>query len=249
MILITGASSGIGLATAEIFAQQKRNLYLLARREDRLAQVAKDLSARFGVTVLFHPLDISDAKAVDSWYQKNKQQLLQIEVLVNNAGLALGSGPFQEGRPEDWEIVLQTNVMGLLRMSRLVVGPMIENRKGHIVNLGSVAGHYTYPNGTVYCASKFAVKALNEGMRLDLNGTGIRVTAISPGMVETEFSLVRFGDPEKAKKVYQGLQPLTAGDIAETIAWAVNRPAHVNIQDIVIYPTDQASPTVVTRRP
>ena len=248
MILITGASSGIGKATAEIFAKQKCNLHLIARREDRLKKLAGQLHEQYGVDVSYSALDLRSKTAIEKWANEHQALLPTIEVLINNAGLAKGSAPIHQGNPEDWEMMIQTNIMGLLRITRVILPHMVAKKSGHVVNLGSVAGHYTYPNGAVYCSSKFAVRALNEGMRLDLNGTGVRVTAIDPGMVETEFSLVRLDDAEKAKAVYAGMKPLVAMDIAETISWCVNRPPHVNIQEVIMYPTDQASPMVVSRK-
>jgi NADP-dependent 3-hydroxy acid dehydrogenase YdfG len=244
MILITGASSGIGEACAEIFAESKRDLILIARRKDRLERLARRLST---VRCQTFELDVSDREAVLAFARSQASLLGQVEVLVNNAGLARGFDAFQSANLDDWDEMIGTNLNGLLYLTREIVPRMVEKKRGHIVNLGSVAGRWIYPKGHVYCATKRAVSALTEGLRLDLLGTGVRVSEISPGMVETEFSLVRFRDEKKAEAVYAGMQPLTARDVAETIAWCVNRPAHVNVQEIILYPTAQASPTTVAR--
>ena len=190
----------------------------------------------------------ADREAVAAFAKNHAALLSRLTVFVNNAGLAKGLSTFQEGNPEDWDVTIDTNVKGFLYMAHAILPFFLKKGDGHVVNLGSVAGHLVYPKGNVYCASKHAVKALNEAMRIDMNGSGIRVTAVSPGMVETEFSEVRLGDKEKAKAIYAGMRPLKPQDIADAIVWSVNRPKHVNIQEIVIYPTDQASPTLVTRR-
>jgi NADP-dependent 3-hydroxy acid dehydrogenase YdfG len=234
-VLVTGASSGIGLATAELFAEKGHELTLVARRADRLGEIASRLKARAV------PLDVSDRGAVESasWGE--------IDVLVNAAGLARGLSPVHEDDPRDWDEMLDTNVKGLLAVTRAVLPGMIARRRGHVVNLGSVAGYWVYPKGAVYCASKYAVRAISEGLRMDVHGTGVRVTEISPGMVETEFSAVRLRDSERAKAVYSGMKPLTARDIAETILWCVERPAHVNIQELIVFPTQQSGVGLVDR--
>ncbi len=248
MILITGASSGIGEATARAFAHAGKSLVLLARREDRLKQIATELRKQHpGIEVHTLTGDVTDRTAISRIFEREASTLSRITVLLNNAGLARGLAPLQSGRPEDWDEMIDTNIKGLLNITHAVLPLFLKNREGHIVNLGSVAGHFTYPNGNVYCATKYAVRALTESLRLDLHGTGIRVTEISPGMVETEFSQVRLGDAEKARAVYQGMTPLTASDIADTVVWATSRPRHVNIQEIIVYPVDQASPTLVAR--
>jgi hypothetical protein len=248
MILITGATAGIGEATARIFAENGRDLFLVGRRRDRLEALSDELKQNYKVRVHTYALDVSRADEVRSFSQAAASLLSETQVLVNNAGLAKGVQPIQEIDSSAWDAMIDTNIKGLLAMSREVLPHFIKRGDGHIVNLGSVAGFYTYPKGNVYCATKAAVKALTEGMRMDLLGTGVRVTEISPGMVETEFSVVRLGDAERAKSVYQGMTPLTARDIAETIYWCVSRPRHVNIQEVILYPTDQASPTLVHRR-
>jgi hypothetical protein len=248
MILITGASSGIGEATALAFAREKRDLLLVARRNDRLERLALKLKKEHGIRCETSRLDVSDAGAVVRFAESHRECLGEIDVLVNSAGLARGMDFFQDGKLEDWEEMIGANLRGLLYVTRQVLPEMVKKGRGHIVNMGSVAGRWVYPKGNVYSATKRAVSALTEGLRMDLSGTGIRVTEISPGMVETEFSRVRLRDPARAKTVYQGMTPLSPADIAEAIVWCVNRPAHVNIQEVVLYPTAQASPTLVSRR-
>lgn len=248
MILITGATAGIGEATARIFAQEGENLLLVGRRRDRLETLSSELTKAHKIQVHTFALDVRRASDVQAFARSAKPLLERVTVLLNNAGLAKGLHPIQEMDHSMWDPMIDTNIKGLLAMTREVLPYFIQKGDGHIVNLGSIAGHFTYPKGNVYSATKFAVHALTESMRLDLSGTGIRVSEISPGMVETEFSKVRLGDEAKAKAVYAGMTPLTAQDIAETILWCVRRPKHVNIQEVVIYPTDQASATVVHRR-
>ena len=246
-VCITGASSGIGEACARAFAASGYCLILLARRAEQLEKLAQELGAQ--VEVHTFALDVRDLSSIEAWAKTHVLLLDEVDVLVNNAGLALGREPFFDENPKDWDVMIDTNIKGLLYMTRTLLPAMIARHRGHVVNLGSVAGYWTYPNGAVYAATKYAVRALNESLRLDLNGTGVRVTAISPGMVETEFSQVRFrGDEEKAKAVYQGMTPLTPQDIAECVVWSCERPAHVNIQEMIVFPTDQASVTLVSRR-
>lgn len=249
MILITGASAGIGEATAHAFAKSGRELIVTARRGDRLQALASRLQSETPAKVSHFVLDVRDPAQIDRFVSSQGQLLERLTVLVNNAGLARGIAPLQTGNPQDWDEMIDTNLKGLLRMTRAILPFFLQKKSGHIVNLGSVAGRYTYPGGNVYCATKWAVRALNESLRLDLNGTGIRVTEISPGLVETEFSQVRLKDEAKAKAVYQGMTPLRAADVAQAIVWAVDQPRHVNIQEIVMYPTDQASPGLVHREP
>lgn len=247
-VFITGASSGIGEACAWEFARAGKDLILMARREERLSALAESIQARHSVKVGMCPLDVRDRVGLQHWVAENASLVDGIDVLVNNAGLARGLESLPKGKFEDWDVMIDTNVKGLLYVTRSLMAAIVANR-GHIVNLGSVAGRYTYPNGNVYCATKYAVRALNEAMRLDLHGTGVRVTEIAPGMVETEFSEVRFnGDRERAKSVYAGMQPLTAQDIAETVRWCVDRPKHVDIQEVVIFPVDQSGVGLVNRR-
>jgi NADP-dependent 3-hydroxy acid dehydrogenase YdfG len=239
--LITGASAGIGEATAFSLASQGYHLILVARRKEKLEKLKKRIEKVSKSKVAIAAADLQDPKAIDRLIKAQKKNLKDLEILINNAGLARGSDKFQEANTADWDEMIDTNVKGLLYLTRAVLPFLLANKKGHIVNLGSVAGRWVYPGGSVYCASKFAVRAISEGLRLDLLGKNIRVTNIEPGMVHTEFSLVRFRSKEKAEQVYAGMKPLTAADIAETIAWVLNRPEHVNIQELVIYPTDQAS--------
>jgi NADP-dependent 3-hydroxy acid dehydrogenase YdfG len=249
LVLITGATSGIGKSTAQLFAKNGHDLIITGRREDRLKEIKTQLETAFKIKVTTLCFDIRKLSEVENAISTLSSENKKIDVLVNNAGLAAGLGPIQSGNIDHWERMIDTNVKGLLYISRSISNLMIENKKGHIINIGSIAGKEVYANGNVYCATKHAVDALNKAMRIDLLPHNIKVTAINPGMVETEFSIVRFdGDSDKAKKVYEGLQPLTPEDIAETIYWAANRPAHVNINDIIITPTVQATATNVIRK-
>ncbi|MFC4220801.1 SDR family NAD(P)-dependent oxidoreductase [Flagellimonas marina] len=245
--LITGATSGIGKATAEIFAKQGINLVLCGRRKERL----DELKATLGKTVKVETLsfDVRDREAVFASIESLPKEFKSIDILINNAGNAHGLHPIDKGSLDDWDAMMDINVKGLLYVTKAVLPQMVERKAGHIINVGSIAGKEVYPNGNVYCASKYAVDALNQGMRIDLNAHGIRVGAVNPGMVETEFSDVRFkGDTDRADKVYQGLQPLVAADIADVILFVVTRPYHVNIADLMILPTAQASCTVVNKK-
>jgi serine 3-dehydrogenase len=241
-VLITGASSGIGAATAHAFAREKCNLLLAARRRDRIDQLARHLADKYAITAQAITLDVTKQKDVDAALGSLSTAWEQIDILVNNAGLSRGLTNLQEGDIGDWEEMIDTNIKGLLYVTRSILPGMVKRNKGHIINIGSIAGHQLYPAGNVYCATKFAVKALSEGLRLDLLGTGVRVTSVDPGMVQTEFSQVRFhGDTERAAAVYQGLQPLSADDVAEVILFCATRPPHVDVADIIVMPTDQAS--------
>ncbi len=243
---ITGATSGIGEATARLLAKNSFDLILCGRRQDRLSALAKEIASLVKVTTL--SFDVRDQKEVAAAIQSLPKEWRKIDVLVNNAGNAHGMSSIQNGSIEDWDAMMDINVKGLLYVSKEIMPWMIDNRSGHIVNIGSIAGKEVYPNGNVYCASKFAVDAITQGMRIDLNTHGIKVTGIRPGMVETEFALVRFkGDEEKAKNVYKGMQPLVADDIADLILFAVTRPAHVMLADMIVFPTAQASATLVKR--
>lgn len=245
VVLVTGASSGIGLACAEAFARAGARLLLAARRTDRLEALAARLPADVHVVAL----DVRDRAAVDAAVAGLDPSWAAIDVLVNSAGLAAGFAPLPGGDPDDWDRMLDTNVKGLLAVTRAVVPGMVARGRGHVVNLGSIAGHETYPDGAVYCASKAAVDRITQGLRLDLLGTGVRVSTVDPGMVETEFSVVRFhGDADRADQVYTGMTPLTADDVAETIVWVADRPAHVQVAEVILLPTDQASATRVARR-
>jgi len=239
---ITGASAGIGAATASILAQNGYNLLLAARRLDRLETLATELQVQYGVRVHTFALDVRNRAEVSAQLNALPAEWQNIHVLVNNAGLSQGLDAFHEANLDDWDTMIDTNVKGLLYVSRLVSEWMVARKTGHIINIGSIAGKETYANGNVYCATKHAVDSLNKAMRIDLLPHGIRVTGIHPGAVETEFSAVRFkGDIERAKKVYDGFEPLIAQDIAEAIWFAVSRPAHVTINDMVIMPTAQAN--------
>tara|TARA_B100000795_G_scaffold261914_1_gene239217 strand:+ start:420 stop:1181 length:762 start_codon:yes stop_codon:yes gene_type:complete len=245
--LITGASSGIGKATAKIFAKNGIDLILCGRRQNRLDELEKELSSFCKIHTL--NFDVRDKEAVFLKINELPEAFSEIDILINNAGNAHGLDTFQDGNIEDWEAMIDINVKGLLYVSKAVLPKMLEREKGHIINIGSTAGKEVYPKGNVYCASKHAVDAINQGMRIDLNGKGIKVGAINPGMVATEFSEVRFkGDVEKASKVYQGFTPLQANDIAEIIWFTVTRPAHVNIADLTVMALDQASSTIVNKK-
>ncbi len=247
--VVTGATSGIGKAVSLLFASKGYDLIITGRREERLSALKEEINNRFKVKVLTLNFDVRKLEEVEKAIASLPTEWQKIQVLVNNAGLAVGLGPIQEGVVDDWERMVTTNVLGLLYITRHLTPLMIKNGGGHIVNIGSIAGKEVYANGAVYCASKHAVDALNKGMRIDLLPHNIKVTGIHPGMVETEFSIVRFkGDEQRAKNVYHGLQPLTAEDIADTIYWAVSRPAHVNISDIVLTPAAQANATTVVRK-
>jgi 3-hydroxy acid dehydrogenase / malonic semialdehyde reductase len=242
IVFITGASSGIGAATALAFAAEGARLLLAARRSEKLAEVAQLALGRGAASVHSFELDVRHHNAVQGAIDGLPPEWAEIEVLVNNAGLSRGLEKLYAGKIEDWDQMIDTNVKGLLYVSRAVVPGMVARDRGHIVNLGSTAADITYPNGAVYCASKAAERAINDGLREDLLGTAVRVTSIDPGMVETDFSLVRFhGDQERAAKVYQGLTPLTPEDVADAIVWAAGRPAHVNIARVSMTSIHQAN--------
>jgi len=246
--LITGASSGIGAACARAFAAEGAHVILAARRGERTQAAAKQLSAEFNIEALPVPLDVRDQAQVTQVLGNLPVRWAAIDILLNNAGLSRGLNKLHEGLISDWDEMIDTNIKGLLYVIRAVVPGMVARGRGHVINIGSIAGHEIYPNGNVYCATKSAVDTLTKGLRLDLVGTGLRVTSVDPGMVETEFSLVRFhGDAERAAKVYQGFQPLTAEDIAETVLWCATRPPHVQIHDILLTATAQASATLTHR--
>jgi 3-hydroxy acid dehydrogenase/malonic semialdehyde reductase len=246
--LITGASSGIGEACAELFANERYDLVLTGRRLDRLENLAKKLNTKYDVDVTVSSFDVRNRDEVLSSLEGLPSKWKKVNVLINNAGLSQGLDPIQNGSLDDWDTMIDTNIKGLLYVSKVVSNWMINNKFGHIINIGSIAGKEVYPNGNVYCATKHAVDALNKAMRIDLLPYGIKVTAIHPGAVETEFSEVRFkGDKERAKKVYDGFEPLVAVDIAETIWFVVSRPAHVNINEMIVMPTAQAAATIIFR--
>ncbi|RMF73208.1 MAG: SDR family NAD(P)-dependent oxidoreductase [Acidobacteria bacterium] len=247
---VTGASSGIGAATARALAGAGARLVLCARRVERVEELARAIEADGGGPCRVLALDVRDRDAVRAAVDGLAGTGFEaIDILVNNAGLAAGLDPLQEGDFGNWDRMLDTNVKGLLNVTRLVVPGMIARGGGHVVNIGSIAGREVYPAGNVYCASKHAVRALNRALRIDTLGKNIRVTSVDPGLVETEFALVRFdGDADRAKAVYRGMQPLTAADVADAVLWAVTRPAHVNVEEILLMPTDQASSVHVHRR-
>lgn len=245
VVFVTGASSGIGEATAKAFARVGARLVLAARRIERLERLAK----RLRVPTHVIELDVRDRAAVHDAVAAIPKRFAAIDVLVNNAGLSRGLEPLQQGSEDNWDVMIDTNVKGLLYVTRAVLPGMVERGRGHVIQLGSIAGHEIYPRGNVYCATKAAVRALNKAMRMDLLGSGIRVTSIDPGLVPTEFSLVRFhGESSRAAKVYEGTRPLSAADVADAVVWCATRPAHVNVETMVLMPTDQAAATMVHRR-
>ncbi|MGC4022242.1 MAG: SDR family NAD(P)-dependent oxidoreductase [Cyclobacteriaceae bacterium] len=244
--LITGATSGIGEAAARLLSKNNFDLILCGRRKERLESLSKELSSVTKITTL--SFDVSNQEEVSRAIQSLPAFWKNIDVLVNNAGNAHGLSPIQSGDLADWNMMIDINVKGLLYVSKEIMNGMIERKSGHIINIGSIAGKEVYPNGNVYCASKSAVDSITQGMRFDLNPFGIKVTGINPGLVETEFSMVRFkGDSERAKNTYKGMQPLVANDIAELILFALTRPAHVVLADMLVLPVAQASATVVKR--
>jgi serine 3-dehydrogenase len=248
IVFVTGASAGIGESTARAFAALGAKVLMCGRRAEKLEELAAALAREHGVPAHAFGLDVRDQAAVDKAVAGLPDEWRPVEVLVNNAGLSRGLDKLPNGLVSDWEEMIDTNVKGLLYVTRAVLPGMIERGRGHVINVGSIAGHEVYPAGNVYCATKFAVRALTQGLRLDLNGTPIRVTEVSPGMVETEFSLVRFhGDAERAAKVYKGLTPLGPDDIADAVVWCATRPLHVNVSEVVVMPVAQASTTLVHR--
>jgi NADP-dependent 3-hydroxy acid dehydrogenase YdfG len=248
IVLITGATSGIGLSCAHKFAENGDHLILTGRNEKRLAEIGKELEAK-GTKVMILAFDVRDAEKAKEHIGNLPEQWRDIDVLVNNAGLALGLEPEYEGDPDDWSTMIDTNIKGLLTMTRLVVPGMVERNSGHIINVGSVAGDAAYAGGNVYCATKAAVKALSDGLRIDVANTAIRVTNLKPGLVETNFSNVRFhGDTDRAANVYKGIVPLTGDDIADVAVYAANAPAHVQIAEVLILATHQASGSVIVRK-
>jgi 3-hydroxy acid dehydrogenase/malonic semialdehyde reductase len=248
-VFITGASSGIGKACAEAFAKQKANLILTARRIEKLNKLAKKLSGETGVKVKCIELDVRDKKKVYEVASSLDGEWENIDILINNAGLAKGFDKIYEGKTDDWEEMIDTNIKGLLYVTRQLLPLMVARGEGHIINIGSLAGHEVYPYGNVYAATKFAVNALSRSIRLDVIDKGIKVSSVDPGLVETDFSIVRFsGDEERAKNVYSGIEPLTAEDIAEAVLFCADRPAHVNINEVILTPVAQASATLVHRK-
>lgn len=249
IVCITGASSGIGRACADEFAKLKCNLLLLARRKERLKELADHLTHLHHVRVHTEQLDVRNNADVERTFASLPSDWKRIDILLNNAGLSRGLDKLHDGKIQDWEEMIDTNVKGLLFVTRAVLPGMVERNSGHIINIGSIAGHQTYPMGNVYCASKFAVTGLTRGMKMDLLGTAIRVSSVDPGLVETEFSKVRYhGDTERASKTYLGMTPLRPEDVAEIVVFCATRPAHVNIGELLVTPTDQATVSMVHRR-
>ena len=248
IVLITGATSGIGLGCARKFAENGDKVILTGRNEQRLTEIRKELTDQ-GAEVLTLAFDVRDREKAKKYIDDLPEEWKQIDVLVNNAGLALGLEPEYEGNLDDWETMIDTNIKGLLLMTRLIVPGMVERNSGHIINIGSVAGDAAYAGGNVYCATKAAVKALTEGLRIDVANTAIRVTNLKPGLVETNFSNIRFhGDTERASKLYTGIKPLTGDDIADVAVYAANAPEHVQIAEVLILATHQASGSVIVRK-
>ena len=244
--LITGASAGIGKAIAQQLAELKVNLILTGRRADKLQELKVGLEKQYGITCQTLVFDIRRLNEIEKALQQI--DLNSIDILVNNAGLAVGVDPIHKAAIDDWERMIDTNIKGLLYMSRLITPVMAAKKSGHVLNLGSIAGHEAYPGGVVYNATKFAVTGINKAMKMDLHGTGVRVSMISPGLVNTEFSTIRFkGNSERADSVYKGIEPLIADDIAEIAVFILNRPAHVDILDTIVYPTAQSAATMVYR--
>ncbi|MGI9625632.1 MAG: SDR family NAD(P)-dependent oxidoreductase [Longimicrobiales bacterium] len=251
-VVIAGATAGIGRACATVLAAQGANLVLLARREERLKELLPELKEAQeeagSAFVRIFPLDVRDREGVTRFVKFLEDEGIEPDVLVNNAGLARGLDTLQEGKHEDWDDMIDTNIKGLLNMSRALLPGMVQRNRGHVVNIGSIAGHIVYPKGNVYNATKFAVKALTEAMSIDLVGTAVRVSSVDPGLVETEFSLVRFrGDADRAEKVYQGIDSLHPEDIADAVSYVINTPPHVNVLNMLVMPTVQRSPYVVDR--
>ena len=249
IVFITGASSGIGKACAELFAKEKANLILAARRVKRIKTLAKKLEKESGIKTKCVKLDVRDFHQVKKVINSLENNWKKIDILINNAGLSRGLDKIYEGKKEDWDEMIDTNIKGLAYVTRHVVPLMVKRKKGHVINIGSTAGHEVYPNGNIYAATKFAVKALSQSTRLDVLDKGIKVTSIDPGMVETEFSLIRFrGNKERAKNVYKGLKPLSPMDVAEAALFSATRPTAVNINQIILTPLAQASSTQVYRK-
>lgn len=246
IILITGASGGIGEACAHIFAQHQAKIILCARRQEKIEKLAGHLRDKYNVEIYCIKTDVSSASAVGDSISNLPTAWKNIDILINNAGLALGFDKFQNGNVNDWNQMIDTNFKGLLYVTHAVLPQMIERNQGHIINIGSIAGHEAYTNGNVYCATKFAVNGFTKCLKMDLQGTNIRVTSVDPGAVETDFSKVRFkGNEARAAQVYQGFVPLTPEDIADSVYYCASRPAHVNIREMIIMPTAQASSSMI----
>jgi serine 3-dehydrogenase len=249
IVVITGASSGIGASCAKMFAQEGASLILAARRRDKLEEVATEIKQAYQSKIYLLEMDVSDRHGVAKSMASLPEFWRNVDILVNNAGLSRGLDKLQSGDIQNWEEMIDTNVKGLLYVTRSLLPGMVERNQGHIINIGSIAGHQAYPGGNVYCATKAAVRALSQGLKMDLLGTPIRVSCVDPGTVETDFSKVRFrGDTEKADKVYQGMNPLTPDDIAEIVVFCATRPAHVNLSEVLVLATDQSSATMIHRQ-
>ncbi len=249
IVFITGASAGIGKATAEAFAREGANLIISARRIEKIKLLSEELRQKYDVKIFSFELDVTNREMVEQAIENLPADWKNIDYLINNAGLAKGLNKLHEDDPDNWEAMIDTNIKGLLYVTRKIVDLMIARKSGHVINLGSIAGHQGYGGGSVYCATKHAVKAITQSLRIDTLDKNIRVTSIDPGAVETDFSMIRFnGDEERAKNVYKGFDPLVAEDIAETIIFCATRPAHVNINEIIIMPTAQANAFVTHRK-
>lgn len=248
IVFVTGASSGIGESCARIFAKNGAKLLLCARREERLKNISKEFESKYSTEVHTFALDVRNRNEVDNAIDSLPEKWKKIDILINNAGLARGLSKLHEGLIDDWDEMIDTNVKGLLYMSRKIIPGMVARNSGDIINIGSIAGHEVYPGGAAYCASKHAVDAITKGLRMDLVDTSLRVCTVDPGLVETEFSIVRFhGDVDRAKNVYKGLKPLSGDDIAETVFYCASRPPHIQIAEVVMFPTAQRSATIVHR--
>ena len=246
-VVITGASSGIGASCARMFAKEGASLILAARRRDKLAKLAAEIESTYQSKVYVLEMDVTDRASVEN-LANLPENWRKVDILVNNAGLSRGLNKLQQGKIQDWEEIIDTNVKGLLYVTRSLLPGMIERDRGHVINIGSIAGHQAYTGGNVYCASKAAVRSLSEGLKMDLLGTPIRVSCIDPGTVATDFSKVRFrGDTDQADRVYQGMNPLTPDDIAEIVVFCATRPANVNISEMLVLATDQSSATMINR--
>lgn len=249
IVLITGASSGIGASCAKMFAKEGASLILVARRRDKLEAIATEIKQTYSNEIHLLELDVRDQAAVNTAFESLPQTWQKIDILVNNAGLSRGLDTLQTGVIQNWEEMIDTNVKGLLYVTRSLLPGMVTRDQGHVINIGSIAGHQAYPGGNVYCATKAAVRSLSQGLKMDLLGTSIRVSCVDPGTVETDFSNVRFrGDTARAAKVYQGINPLTPDDIAEIVVFCATRPAHVNMSEVLVLATDQSSATMVNRK-
>lgn len=249
IVFISGASSGIGMACARSFAREGANLILAARRKERLEKLASELKEEFNTESRILFFDIQNYQEIKEAFNSLPENWKNVDILINSAGLAKGMQKLQDGNPDDWDVMINTNIKGLLYLTREVLPFMVKRESGHIINLGSTAGHDVYPSGNVYCATKFAVNAITQSLRIDVLDKSIKVSSVDPGMVETEFSVVRFsGDIERAKNVYKGVDPLTPHDVADAILYCATRPKHVNINEIILTPVAQAQSNFVVRK-